>query len=262
MNAIKRIFTPFQAISKLQEKLVILAWAMIAFLVWLYLMPLGFPKPRATWEAFIELMTQEGLVVHTWSSLTVQFQAVAFAVVISLTLSYLSVIKAFKPVVNFISAWRGVSPGALVVLTMVAFARNGHNLKVILMAFAIGTFYLTAMARVVADTTQASINHAYTLKMGPWTTTWEVVVRGRLHMAWEALVQNNLMGWSMLMMVEGLVQSEGGIGRLMYNDQKHSNLPSLLALALWSGTVALTFDLILRRIGKRLFKYVPKEAGQ
>ena len=44
------------------------------------------------------------------------------------------------------------------------------------------------------------------------------------------MTQNAAMGWMALTMVEGLVRSEGGIGALMLNENKHLDLDAVFAL--------------------------------
>jgi NitT/TauT family transport system permease protein len=51
-----------------------------------------------------------------------------------------------------------------------------------------------------------------------------------LGQAFDILRQNAAMGWLMLTMVEGIVRSEGGIGRMLLDQEKHFNLPSLFAI--------------------------------
>lgn len=255
----KNIFIPHQKISKQQKWLISAGWVLALFVVWQFLAPLGFPKPVSVWDAFNELLFEDGLLVHTGVSLKVQLEAVIIATSISLFLAYSSVTGFMRPAVNFLTTLRGISPGALVTPIFILLAKDGHSLKVILMAFAIAAFYLTVMRRAVAQTKRAELNHAYTLRMGPWRSTWEVIIRGKLDVAWEALVQNNLMGWSMLMMVEALVQADGGIGKLMFADNKHSNLPSLIALIIWSALICFVVSGAMWALGKVMFRYVPQE---
>ena len=58
----------------------------------------------------------------------------------------------------------------------------------------------------------------------------EVVVLGTADRALEALRQSAAMGWMMLTMVEGVVRSEGGLGAMMLNENKHLQLDAVFAL--------------------------------
>src|SRR6185369_8114408 len=83
------------------------------------------PRPLDVVEAFRHLWLDEGLLPELLTSYWVQLQALAIAVVASLLLSYASVIqikgvRIFKPVVEFISTWRFISLGPLVIFLSLA----------------------------------------------------------------------------------------------------------------------------------------------
>jgi ABC-type nitrate/sulfonate/bicarbonate transport system permease component len=262
MTALTALVTPFQKGNPLVDKAVYLFWFAVIFLVWQFATPVGFPTPYQTWEAFKVLLFEDGLVPNTWASLQVQLEAMALATVISLTLAYLSAVKGVKPLVNILCALRGVAPVAFVPLLMKTITHDGHNLKIALMTIAIAGFYLTAMKREVESTAKADLDYAYTMRAGPWGALKEMTILGKLHIAYDAMWQNFLMGWAMLVTVEAIVQGGGGIGRLMYHDQRHSNLASLLALIIWSAVIGLAVDTISRWLGRKIFRHVPKEGGQ
>jgi NitT/TauT family transport system permease protein len=58
---------------------------------------------------------------------------------------------------------------------------------------------------------------------------WEVVVLGTFDKAIEALRQNAAIGWMMLTMVEGIARSEGGVGAMLLNQNKHFHLAEVFA---------------------------------
>ena len=68
--------------------------------------------------------------------------------------------------------------------------------------------------------------------MGEWRVVWEVVVRGTADKALEVLRQNAAIGWMMLTMVEGISRSEGGVGAMLLNQNKHFHLAEVFAIQL------------------------------
>src|SRR5258706_162560 len=82
-----------------------------------------------------------------------------------------------------------------------------------------------------------------TLGMTEWRAVWEVVVLGTADRALEALRQSAAMGWMMLTMVEGIVRSEGGIGAMMLNENKHLQLDAVFALIVVVLLVGVAQDL-------------------
>jgi ABC-type nitrate/sulfonate/bicarbonate transport system permease component len=66
-------------------------------------------------------------------------------------------------------------------------------------------------------------------------SVWYVNIRGTLPQVIDAIRDNAAMGWSMLIMVEGFVRSEGGVGVLLINQEKHVNFAEVYALRLRSS---------------------------
>jgi NitT/TauT family transport system permease protein len=134
-----------------------------------------------------------------------------------------------RPVVAAISKLRFTGlVGWAFVFTL--WARDGHQLKLWMLVFGMAPFFVTAMAAVVAELPRERFDHARTLGMSEWRAVWEVVVLGTADRALEALRQSAAMGWMMLTMVEGIVRSEGGIGAMMLNENKHLQLDAVFAL--------------------------------
>jgi NitT/TauT family transport system permease protein len=119
---------------------------------------------------------------------------------------------------------------------------GGHSLKVSLLAFGISTFLTFDMIKVVAAVPHEQFDHARTLGMGQWRIVYEVVVLGTLDEALDSIRMNAAMGWMMLTMVEGIARSEGGIGVLLLNENRHLNLSAVFAIQTLSWIVGLTQD--------------------
>ena len=109
---------------------------------------------------------------------------------------------------------------------------GGHPLKMSLLVFGMTVFFVTSMAAVVAQIPRESFDHARTLRMNEWRVVWEVVILGTADQAFEVLRQNAAIGWMMLTMVEGISRSEGGVGAMLLNQNKHFHLAEVFAIQL------------------------------
>jgi NitT/TauT family transport system permease protein len=158
----------------------------------------------------------------------VNVEALALSTLISLTLSYLTVVAGLRPLAVVVGKARFLSLTGLVVVFTIAFG-GGEPLKVALLTFGMTVFQVTSMASVVAEIPRWEFDQARSLRMGEWRAVWEVVVLGRASAAFEITKQNAAMGWAMLMMVEGLVRSGGGVGVLMIDYGKHFQLDAVFA---------------------------------
>lgn len=201
------------------------------------------PKPGEVLGAF-ETLRQQGVFLEYGPSLITMFEAVLWTMVISLTLAYLSVISALDFEIKFVAGLRYLGlVGLMLFFTLIA--PSGHILKVMVLTFGMTVFYLRDMLHVVSNIPQEEYDHAKTLGMGPWRTVYEVVVLGTLADALESLRVNAAMGWMMLTMVEALVQSEGGIGRELYLNNKHMDLAAVGAILITLFCLGLIQDFII-----------------
>jgi NitT/TauT family transport system permease protein len=120
--------------------------------------------------------------------------------------------------------------GITFIFTMLA--TDGGELKVWLLTFGMTVFLLTNMLSVTMSITQAEVDYAKTLRMSKLRTVYELLMRGKLADFLDMVRQNAAIGWTMLSMVEGLVRSEGGIGSLLLNQNKHLHLAGIFAIQL------------------------------
>jgi NitT/TauT family transport system permease protein len=228
--------------------LLILTIGWIAFLILFWVLapvPL-LPKPGAVVTAVAE-QWRMGAAWEMVLSLLLSLQAIFFATLVGLGLSYLSTIPLFKVPVDWIGKLRFLSlTGVTLVFTLIT--PNGHWLRVSVLAFAIVTFLVNDMMQIIDDIPQARFDHARTLGMSTWQTLREVVIRGTLADAFEAIRMNAAMAWMMLTMVEGLSRSGGGIGVLLLNLNRHMQLDALLGIQMMIFVVGIGQDRLIKLI--------------
>ncbi len=237
-------FRPNRALSSRAWTILLIIEAAMFFIAWSFGDAVLIPGPTDTLHALGTLIKEDGLLYELIVSMKVNAEAVGLSACISLVLAYLTVLPVMRPFVEFCSKARFFSmTGFLVVFTM-AFG-GGHGLKVSLLTFGMSVFFVTSMASVVASIPKAEWDQARSLRMGEWRMVWEVVVLGKADEAFEVLRQNAAIGWMMLTMVEGLVRSEGGIGALMLNQNKHFKLDAVFAIQLVVLIVGILQDQII-----------------
>jgi NitT/TauT family transport system permease protein len=158
-------------------------------------------------------------------------ESLLWATIISFGLAYLTRVNALRPIVTFFTTWRFMGLTGLVFYFMVV-TSDGHQLKLAILVFSISTFLLTSMVSIVQKIPDAQFDYARTLRMGEAHIIWHVVIRGTMDQALNALRENAAIGWMQLAAVEALSRSEGGIGMLLWNQQKHLKLEHILAILL------------------------------
>jgi NitT/TauT family transport system permease protein len=207
-------FLPNRAVSPTAMRVIVTVEFVIALLVWVNSPFRVLPRPDEVMRALQSLWMTQGLGPELWISFKTNLEAIGWTALISLVLSYLTVIPVFRPLVAAISRGRFLSlVGFTFVFTLIF--GGGHPLKTSLLVFGMTVFYVTSMASIIAQIPKADMDHARTLRMSEWRVVWEVVILGTVDKAFEVLRQNAAIGWMMLTMVEGIARSEGGVGTMM-----------------------------------------------
>jgi len=247
-------FSPNRIISRGALRFIIGFQIVVLLLVWATSTYVFLPKPLDVWRAFVDLWNNEGLGQELIVSFLLNVQAMAWATVISLGLAYLTVVPVFQPIAHAVSKGRFLGMVGLTFFFTIIFA-SGHRLKVSLLVFGVAVFFVTSMIDVVTQVPKEKFDLARTLRMGEWRVVWEVIVLGRADAAFDAMRQNAAMGWMMLTMVEGISRSEGGIGALLLNQNKHFRLEAVFAIQIAILLIGLFQDYALGLAKKFLFPY-------
>ncbi len=136
---------------------------------------------------------------------------------------------------------------------------GGYELKVALLTFGMVTFFVTAMAEVVMDIPSEQFDHMRVLGASELRILWEVVIRGTLDKALDITRQILAIGWAMITMVEGISRSEGGIGALILNQNKHFLLDGVFAILLVILIVGLLIDYMVGAVTRVVCPYANLE---
>jgi NitT/TauT family transport system permease protein len=229
LKGVLSAFVPNRAISANTLRLIVAVQVAIALLVWINSPFSVLPQPDEVLRAFRGLWFEQGLGRELWTSFSMNLQALGLTILISLAFSYLTVVPAFRPIATAVSKGRFLG---LIGLTFVftLMVGGGRPLKVSLLVFGMTVFFVTSMAAEVLAIPREKFDHARTLRMNEWKVVWEVVILGTADRAFEVLRQNAAIGWMMLTMVEGISRSEGGVGAMLLNQNKHFHLAEVFAI--------------------------------
>lgn len=230
MNEVIALLAPNRVISKMTLRWLVGFQLLLLLIIWTFSPTKFLPTPKEVYQALGEMWFQ-GLGGELITSFYLNLEAIGISAVLSLLLAYLTVIPFFRPIVTLISKLRFLSMVGLTFF-FTLMASTGHELKLFLLVFSVSVFFVTGMAEVVASIPKESFDLARTLRMGEWRVVYEVIVLGQVDKAFEVLRQNAAMGWMMLTMVEGISRSEGGVGAMLLNQNKHFQLNAVVAIQL------------------------------
>jgi NitT/TauT family transport system permease protein len=255
-----RVLMPNEATDRKVGFLLSLGWIALLLVVW-FTAPLAlFPSPGEVLDGFLK-QWHAGSAFQMARSIEVSLLAIVLSAVIGLSLAYLSTIPLFRPPVAALGQLRFLSLAGMILFFLLA-TPNAFWLKVSVLTYAISTFFVNDMVRVVDSIPSERFDHARTLGFSRWKVLREVVIRGTLPEAFDSLRINAAMAWMMLTMVEGLSRSEGGIGVLLLNLDRFRNLGALFGVQFMIFVVGILQDLLIRCIKADVCPYTVTEGTQ
>jgi NitT/TauT family transport system permease protein len=242
---------PHRAVGARTRGALVLGWAAAALAVWAASPAATLPSPREVLSALSSLWWEGGLGPELFVTLELILAAVGLSVLLSLALAWGSVVPAVRPLAAGVSKLRFLGVTGLVFPFTLA-TGGGFPLKVVLLTFGMTTFLVTSLSRIVAEIPRSQIDYVRSLGASPARVVWEAVVRGTLDRTLDAVRQNVAMGWSMITMVEGISRSDGGVGALLLNQNKHFRLAEVFAVLVVILLVGLAIDTTMSALGAAL----------
>jgi NitT/TauT family transport system permease protein len=245
---------PFRPNAKVNsEPLIIMVWVLLFLVGWQFFRPTVFPGPVDVLRAVPDLFG-DGFGADLWTSWTINLEALCLSALIGLPLAWLSRLPVIAPLTATTAKLRFVG-SAVFYLPLLLTMGSGHEVKLGLLTLGSLFYLVTTMAGVVQTIPDFRYDDAKTLRIGDWLSIWYVNIRGTVPETIRALRDNAGMGWSMLMFVEGVVRSEGGVGVIILNAQKHTNYDQFFAAALIIVAVGIGQDWLLGQLEKVVCPY-------
>lgn len=254
MKLIKDIFTPHNKSNSLTTNTITWTWIIGSLIIWSTINSVFIPSIGDIFTATKSLFTQHNffqeLVISTWLCV----KSILIASVISLIIAYSYVLPIMKPFVSFVAKSRFLTTIGLTFIFAQMTPDVGTQ-KISLLVFGITVFLVTSFISIIASVTKDELDHARTLKMNEWEVLFNVIILGKADQFFEMIKQNFSIAWMMLVMVENLARSEGGIGVILYNQNKHFHLDSVYAVQIIVLLLGLFFDWLLGKMKVWLFPY-------
>ena len=145
---IKALFFPNAKITGSNYAIMVAFQIIAALAFWMFSKSELLPNPLEIINAVSRLASTDGLIQELMTSTFLSLQAMLIAIVISLIISYATVLPFFRPLGFLVSKGRFLTlVGLSFVFTLMT--SNGHQLKVSLLVFGITVFFVTSMINVI-----------------------------------------------------------------------------------------------------------------
>ena len=252
----KSLVIPFSTGKKFSIKFLAGIQLVILAAVWLILpASTGVPSPVAIFSAWNTLALEQGLLLELFKSVVVIWEALLLSALISFGVAYLTTADIFKPTGTFIASLRFLGFAGLTFLFTLWVGGNGNTLKLAMLTFGMTVFLMRSTVDEIKSIPMESIDYARSLGLSGWGITYEIGILGRLHVMLDLLRQNAAIGWTLIVMVESYVRSDGGIGALLAVQAKYFNLPAVFAIQLTILAYGIIQDILLNFIRAAVCPY-------
>ena len=250
------LVVPYSQGKRFNIKFLALAQLVLMAIVWVLLpSEAGVPKPVAIGKAWNELALNQGLLRELLVSVTTILKALALSALISFGVAYLTTADLFKATGTFIASMRFLGFAGLTFLFTLWVGGDGANLKLAMLTFGMTVFLMRSTVDEIKSIPGESIDYTRSLGLRGWQITYEIGIRGRLHAMLDLLRQNAAIGWTLIVIVESYVRSDGGIGALLAVQAKYFNLPAVFAIQLTILAYGILQDMGLNALRKLVAPY-------
>jgi len=214
------------------------------------------PPPSIVLATLWRMVQDQHLLWHAGISTLRVWGAFTLAVVLAVPIGMLmggfrSIGAALEPMVDFI---RYLPVPALVPLSIIWFG-VGEDTKIFLLW--LGTFFQLVL--LVADdmrrVPQDYVDIAYTLGARPAQMLTDVAFRAMLPSLFDNLRVTLGWCWTYLIIAE-IVAADSGLGFVIWAARRYMNTAEVMAGVVTIGLIGLVTDQLLRRLHKRLFRYL------
>jgi len=247
-------FTPNKNLGATSKNSIFGFWIISTLLLWVLSGSHLLPSPLDIAKALKMMIVDKNFIGELLTSTTFCMKAMGYAIVVSFFVAYLSVLPVFRPICAFVAKARFLSTAGLTFFVGEITPDSGVK-KLVMLSFVITVFLVTSMLAVVMDVKKDDLDYARTLRMNEWKAVWAVIIRGKLDMMFEVIRQNFAIAWMMLAMAESLCRSEGGIGILLTDTDKHFHLDEVFGIQVVVLCVGMSFDWLLKKIRAWFFPY-------
>jgi NitT/TauT family transport system permease protein len=215
-----------------------------------------FPPPSTVLETLWRMIRDQHLLWHAGVSTLRVWEAFLLSAAMAVPLgilmsSFRGLGAALEPIVDFI---RYLPVPALVPLSIIWFG-VGEETKIFLLW--LGTFFqlLLLVADDMRRVPKEYMEIAYTLGARRSQMLGDVAFRAMLPSLFDNLRITLGWCWTYLIIAE-IVAADSGLGFVIWTARRYMNTPTVMAGVVAIGLIGLLTDQILRRLHKRLFRYL------
>ena len=257
-NPLREMIRVYGSLGAFARSNLALVWALLVVALW-FLNPIkALPLPQEVLRAIVKMWTPDqpaqGLVYNVYVTMKLNVVGIGCASIISIVITYLSVIPVFQPF-NKMVQWLRYIPILGFSMIFLSLFTIGWPMKVATLTTGMSFFLVTSMTGVVGAIPRMKYELAKVLGYNDWQVFYSVVLRPTLPQMIDMVAQNAAIGWVMITSIETYSRTEGGIGSQIYSNSAINNLAGVYGYLMIIGVIAVLEDLFFSLIKRLFFPY-------
>lgn len=188
---------------------------------------------------------KSGLFVHIGATLNLMGWAILISLVVSTIFAYSTPIPILRPLGILLTKFR-FNPIQGFTLFLTVATGGGRTLQIVLLVIFTSFYFINSLVHVVKDIPDEDIIRRKTQKMNDWQILWKVAIKDRPDYLIEVVRQNISMMLMMIVSVEAMDVSQGGIGALIIFTTRALAFPKIFALQFTILFMGIGIDYLLR----------------
>ncbi|MEO6303769.1 MAG: hypothetical protein ABIP51_11425, partial [Bacteroidia bacterium] len=222
---LEAVFYPFGKINK-ETRLFILTIQLIFLGVFMQLYHGSLiPAPLDILNTFWGFISSQSFFDDFLATFMFVMKGMAYAMIITMILTYVRPIAFFTPFVDFVTKCRYLTfSTVLIMFTMFIQGGNLSDLKMLLLLFGTVPFFVNSFVQETAigqGVPEYHLNKAFVNKLGKWEALWQIIIIGKLDRLFVVVKANFAIAWAVVTTVEANAMNEGGIGTIISKSNKH-----------------------------------------
>lgn len=246
MNFIKKLFTPFEMVDKKVLRTVAFGQLVLLLLLWMLSKQPFLPTPMEVLSAWSS-MWQNGLFIHIIATLKLCLIATLISILISSMISYLSYVPFFSTIAYGITKLR-YNPIQGFTLFLTIASGGGRKLQITLLVVFMSFYFITSLMSIIHQIPEEQIFRRKAQGMTRWQILYEVVVKDHVDQLVEVIRQNLSITFMMIVSVEAMDKSQGGLGAMLVDTDRALNFPKIFALQFTILVIGIVLDMLLRQL--------------
>lgn len=261
MEKIKKYFELRRKLSKAENLIISITGLFLMLFIWYFFTTNGYieetiiPSPGKVLNSFVELHSEDYLIVNTSLSIKLNFFGYVKAILWSLPIGFvIGLFPFFRALLsNYINAARFLPLTALTGMFILWFGIH-DEMKINFLSFGIMVYLIPTIVQRIDEVNKTYVDMIYTLGANKFQTIWNVFIPAVISKVSDDIRTLVAISWTYIIIAE-MLNKEGGVGALVFTAARQSRTDKVFAILIVIILVGFIQDVLFKFLDRKLFKH-------